>query len=312
MHGLDRARQMIVLAVSRIGDIGRHRKARCAGDGVQPPRLQERLHDTARKESGAAILQEMLQSEPADVHRQRGAGEIRKQRGVTRVEFGSPIDIDIARPRLRRALRIGRHQDELLLEQLLDLEAGAALRRVHHADIDASLDQPLHQLGLERALGADRDVGMRARHQRQPAQQILLPKADAAADHQRRGKSLGDSDVMARLLDGADQHRGVALKLPARRRQRGAGLVAHEQHAAELLLERVDAGADGRLADMQPLRRGDEVAGAHHRQERPGQFGIHGASTFESIKSISKAPALRMSKSRTGQAPRQGLTIAIA
>ena len=267
---------MIALAVERIGDIGRHRKFGRVGDHMKPPRLQQRLDDPAREISGAAVFQNVLQPEPADIRRQRRAGEIRKDGAVAGVEFRPPIDIDVAGLRLRRAPRIGRHQDQLLLEQQFDLQAGPALRRVHHADIDAALDQPLHQFRLERALRPDRDFRMGRLHQRQPAQQIFFPQADAAADHQRSAKSLGNADVVTRLFDGADQRRGVALKLPAGRRQRGAGLVAHEQRAAELLLERVNARADGGLADMETLGRGDEIARGHHRQERPGQFGVHG------------------------------------
>ena len=75
-------------------------------------------------------------------------------------------------------------------------------------------------------------------------------------------KSFGKADIMARLFDGAHQRRGMALKLAPGRRQCGAGLVANEQRAAELLFERANARADRRLADVQALRRRDEVAGA--------------------------------------------------
>ena len=275
MHDLDRARHVSTLPVERIGDIGRHRKFRRTGDHVKPPGLQQRLDDPARKKSGATIFQHVLQPQPADIRRQRRTCEVRKKGAVAGVEFRPPIDIDITGLRLGLAPGIGRYQDQLFFEQLFDLQPRTALRRVHHADIDTPLNQPLHEFGFERALGADRDFRIGRLHQRQPPQQIFFPQADAAADHQRSGKALGYADVMARLFDGADQRRGVALKLPAGRRQRGAGFVANEQRAAELLLERVNARAHRRLADMQPLRRRDEIARGHHGQESSGKFGIH-------------------------------------
>ena len=105
-----------------------------------------------------------------------------------------------------------------------------------------------------------------------------------------------NADVVTRLFDGPDQRRGMALELPARRRQRGARLVAHEQRAAELLFKRVDTRADGGLADMESIRGGDEIARGHHRQECPGQFGVHGSQILQSTMSISKASVPLMSK----------------
>jgi hypothetical protein len=80
---------------------------------------------------------------------------------------------------------------------------------------------------------------------------------------------------VARLLDSADQRRGVALKLPACRGEHRARLVAHEQLAAELILQREDAGRDGGLADMKAVGGADEIAGADDREKRAGEFGIH-------------------------------------
>ena len=65
-------------------------------------------------------------------------------------------------------------------------------------------------------------------------------------------KKLGNADFLARLFDGADEESGVALKLPARRRERGAQLVANEEFRAELFLEALDTGAHRGLRDVQP------------------------------------------------------------
>ena len=101
----------------------------------------------------------------------------------------------------RPAPRIGRNQDEPLLQQLLDPQARAALWRIHDADIEASLDQPLHQLGLHADLGAQRDVRRDFPHERQPLQQQLLPQPETAADGERGAKASGNADIVPGLFD---------------------------------------------------------------------------------------------------------------
>ena len=62
-----------------------------------------------------------------------------------------------------------------LVEQLLDLQAGPALRSIHNADVDAAFDQPLHQFRFECAIGPDRHARIASLHQRQPLQQEFFP-----------------------------------------------------------------------------------------------------------------------------------------
>jgi hypothetical protein len=64
--------------------------------------------------------------------------------------------------------------------------------------------------------------------------------------------------------------------LAAGRRERCAGFVADKQGAAELVFKRVNARADGRLADVEPIRRTDEVSRCNNREKGSGQFGVHG------------------------------------
>ena len=68
---------------------------------------------------------------------------------------------------------------------------------------------------------------------------------------------------------------GVTLELPPGGRQHRAGLVAHEQHAAELLLERVNARRHGGLADVEAIRGSDETAVGDDAEERAGKFSVH-------------------------------------
>ena len=104
---------------------------------------------------------------------------------VLGVELRTPVDVDVAFVRLRLAILLGRHQDQPLLQEPLDGQPGPALRRVHDADVDPPLDQPLHEIFLEADLGAHRDVGRHLAHQRQPVEQQPLPQPEPAADRQR-------------------------------------------------------------------------------------------------------------------------------
>ena len=80
---------------------------------------------------------------------------------------------------------------------------------------------------------------------------------------------------MARLLDLPNERGCVQLKLPASRCQRRAGLVADEEHATELVFQRMDAHADGRLAYMKPVRGADEVSTRDNRQKGSCQLPVH-------------------------------------
>jgi hypothetical protein len=128
-------------------------------------------------------------------------------------------------------------KDQLFLEQLLDLEAGPALRRIHHADIDKPFHQSLHQFGSS-ALSA----------------RIEISGCSACISGSQR------------------------------------------------------SSANRRLADMQPFRRGDEVAcGDYVRNVRASSVSIAGRSSHR--RSRYQMPLLRGCQN---YASRRGLTMAIA
>ncbi len=66
----------------------------------------------------------------------------------------------------------------------------------------------------------------------------------------------------------------MLLELPAGGGEGGPCLVADEQAAAELLLQRVDPCADRGLGHMQPLGGADEVSRGHDRQKGAGQLRV--------------------------------------
>ncbi|MNR07775.1 hypothetical protein D3C85_1239050 [compost metagenome] len=80
---------------------------------------------------------------------------------------------------------------------------------------------------------------------------------------------------MAGTFHGAHERGRVGLKGATCGGQSRTGLVAHEQAAAELLLQRGDSGTDGRLRDEQPRGCIAEISGGDDRQKRSGKFSIH-------------------------------------
>ena len=70
------------------------------------------------------------------------------------------------------------------------------------------------------------------------------------------------------------EQRGLAREPHDRRARLGRPrrLGAHQHHAAELLLERLDALADGRRGDVQPAGRGIQCALVHDDGDGLGEF----------------------------------------
>lgn len=101
---------------------------------------------------------------------------------------------------------------------------------------------------------------------------------------------------MASLLHGANQRRGMPLKLATGRRQRRARLVANKQYAAKQTFKGMNPRADGRLADVQPLGGGNEIAGSDDRQEGSGKFGVHGKEPAGMVTRKFASLSLRVSK----------------
>ena len=94
-------------------------------------------------------------------------------------------------------------------------------------------------------------------------------------DRERAAESFRDADIVARLFDGAYQHRGMALKLASGRCEGCAGFIPNEQYAAEVALEGMNSRADCRLADVQLIRGADKVSCRNDRQEGSCKLGIH-------------------------------------
>ncbi len=171
---------------------------------------------------------------------------------------------------------------------MLDLQPGTAFGRIHHADVDMALDEPQHQLRLQPDLRPHRDLWCVAQQTRQKGQQELLPETEPRTDGHCTVKASGHADVVACLLDGTHQGRGMFLEVAARRGEGGSSLVADEQLAAEDGFESLDARTDRGLGDVQPLCGADEIAGRHHCQESTRKLGIHADFYIDSIDIIER------------------------
>src|SRR6185437_8417967 len=232
-------------------------------------------HQSQREIATSSRGEDALQSEPADIHSQSGAGEVRKGQAVLCEEFRTPVHIDVVAFRLTRRLRPGRDHDEPLVQQRLDRETWTRLGRVHHTDLSSAFYQSVHQIVFESSDPAYGDIGSELGEDGQPSQHQALPQSDPATDRQGRAVSTDDADLLTCLLYGSGEKRGVALKLAPCRCQRGPGLVADEQLGPELLLETLDPGADSGLRNVKALRGVNEATRCDDGEKRTGEFGIH-------------------------------------
>ncbi len=77
------------------------------------------------------------------------------------------------------------------------------------------------------------------------------------------------------LVEHADRAPGIRQKARAQRGQADTAAVAREQRPAQLLLQRLDAGADRRLRDRERPRGAAEAALAHDPLEGDQLIDIH-------------------------------------
>lgn len=105
------------------------------------------------------------------------------------------------------------------------------------ADVDAAVDELLHQTVLEPDPHPQCNVREPAAHHRQPVHQQVVPQAETGADGQRGPVAWRHADLVAGLFQIAHQLGGVFLKAPPGGREHRASLVAHEQLAAQIVLQ---------------------------------------------------------------------------
>ena len=96
-----------------------------------------------------------------------------------------------------------------------------------------------------------------------------------AEDDAARRTALRRLQVVADLLDLADQPGGAVEQHPAGAGQQHAAAVAHEQFDAQLVLEQLDVPAQRGLCGSQPVGRLAEAAELGHGPERAQLLEVH-------------------------------------
>lgn len=190
-------------------------------------------------------------------------------------ELRPPIDIDVVGG-FRRARPLGRgDENELFLDEQLDAQARRLPRRVDHRDVENTVGDTLQQVVRETDLGAYREMRRELAHAQQPVQQQRIPQAHLATDVHDRMPAGRHGHVLPCPLPQLNEACRVARKLFSCRRQRGAGLVADEQLAAEQTLERAQPRADGGLRDVQLLRGPLQAARRGNFEKGASEVDVH-------------------------------------
>ena len=107
-------------------------------------------------------------------------------------------------------------------------------------------------------------------HPDEPVSQQRMPEAEFAADTHDVLPPRRKSHLIARMLPHLNQGHGVMDEAFPGRRQTRTRLVADEQPAAKLVLQRLDPGAHRRLGQVQTLRGGAEAATRQYFEKRAG------------------------------------------
>ncbi len=108
-----------------------------------------------------------------------------------------------------------------------------------------------------------------------PVKQQRIAQADLAAEVEQVAEAVRQRQVASRRIPGLHQLAGVAEEVLAVGGQARARAVAHEQPAAELPFEVLDARGDGGLGQVQAFRGSDEATAAGDLQEGTGEVDIH-------------------------------------
>jgi len=233
-------------------------------------------HHRETEVARAARCQHVFAPERPEPGHHCRVAQVREREAVLRRELRPPVDVDVV-GRVECAAALARGDEhELLLDQQLDAQARALLRRVDHRDVEHAGGDSLDQLARKADLGAQGQLRCLAAHPQQPVEQQRVPQALLAADRQHRALAARHRDLMARTLPHLHHHRRVAHELLAGGGQRGAGLVAHEQARADRLFQRAHARADGRLRDVQPLGGAHEAAAGDDVEKGACKGDVHG------------------------------------
>lgn len=263
------------IALGGIDHVHRLREAGGTVDFMQLTAFDVSAQQSHREVARASILQNVCETQPGDANDQRGRTEIGEVHTVFGQELWPPVDEYIILSGMIGCGRITGSEYKMLVKQVLDGQARPTLGRIHDTDVQGPVHEPVHESVIDIYLGAQRYVGDKLSHERQPLHEQLHPQREAPANSQHRAVSVSDAGILTRLFECADQGSRVFLKLAPSRRQRGAGLVSHKKGAAQLLFQCSDAGADGGLGYVQAVCGPHKVTRRDDGQESARPLSIH-------------------------------------
>ncbi len=196
-----------------------------------------------------------------------------------------PFEIDLlslAQPRSRRP-----HHGDILAADGLDRKMQVDGRAVDDGEIHFGPVQPLDQMPAIALHDAQRDVRKLVEDAaRKSSGQHGAHRRHHPEDDAPRGAAVGRFEIVADLLDLADQAGGPVEQHPAGAGQQHATPVADEQLDAELMFEQLDVPAQRRLGRAQPVSRLAQASEFRYGPESPQLFEIHRvprAPTMEAI-----------------------------
>ncbi len=97
------------------------------------------------------------------------------------LELRPPIHEHIVRRHRLLALMARRDQDQLLVEEMLDDQAGAIRRPVHDCEVESAFDQPIHQSDRGSGRRRHRNVGDIFAHPGEPLEEKSVPQTRLSA-----------------------------------------------------------------------------------------------------------------------------------
>ena len=143
--------------------------------------------------------------------------------------------------------------------------------QVHFAPV-----QPLDQMPAIALHDAQRDIGKFVEDAAgKSAGQDGAHRRHQPQDDAPRRVAVRGFEILADLLDLADQAGGAVEQHAAGAGQQHAAAVADEQLDAKLVLEQLDVPAERRLGGAKPVRRLAEASELGHGAEGPQLFEIH-------------------------------------
>ena len=267
------------LARHRRVDEGRHlqplRRQFGADCGGRQQRVAEALFHQADLGAVGIGLDHRIERQPLAGDRllQQRPQAVRNA-GQDQLLLHQPLQVDLlafVQPRSRRP-----DHDDVLAPDRSDLQMQVGRGAVDDREIHLGAVQPFDQVPAIALDDAQRDIGEFGDDAAgEPSGEHRADGRHQAEDDAARRLALGRLQVVADLLDLADQPGGAVEQHPAGAGQQHAAAVAHEQFDAQLVFEQLDVPAQRRLCGSQAVCRLAEAAELGHGPERAQLLEVH-------------------------------------